>query len=388
MCSWHSRYIPQSSTSPSGGLRTNVTFLREDLLWKSTEPVTDPYTGEEYHFPFGERDSSNSVVLTGANILDMLERVRLEIPDTEPPQHKIYWRIRDPQSLFSKLKHREEQGTIWKKYTAGGTKIDQEDDFIRVEKKSSVSINAIVFKLATGMTGNYAIASRQIGELAADAWSRDLIRAKLLYDTIKTAGGQIEEANILRQCRTKSTISQEVETAILKECCHWLGVDPDQKISRPRGQPRKHRYKEEKNLVSGEVIELELLDDGSVRGRLICDFDGLRANTPLETLTLIRLAELLVHLREKELEEDAELLSAYLDAVDEEWQEKVAAEAQGTTVEVEDPWTILGVDRSASPQDIKRTYRNIMKSIHPDTSGLPNWISAKVNQAYEQLQNQ
>ena len=56
---------------------------------------------------------------------------------------------------------------------------------------------------------------------------------------------------------------------------------------------------------------------GSVRGRLICDFDGLRANTPLEALTLIRLAELLVHLREKELEEDAELLSAYLDAVDE-----------------------------------------------------------------------
>ena len=113
--------------------------------------------------------------------------------------------------MFSKLKYREEQGTIWKKYTAGGTKIDEEYNFIRVEKKSSVSINSVVFKLATGMTGSYAIASRQIGELAADAWSRDLIRAKLLYDTIRAAGGQIEEADIPRQCRTKSTISQEVE---------------------------------------------------------------------------------------------------------------------------------------------------------------------------------
>lgn len=388
MCSWHSRYIPQSSTSPSGGLRTAVTFLRDDLLWKSSQPITDPYTGDNYHFPFGDRDSSKNVLLSGANILDMLERVRLEVPDSKRPKHKMYWRIRDPQTLFSTLEDREEQGTIWKKYTAKGLKIDEEDDFIRVEKKSSVSINAIVFKLATGMTGSYAIASRQIGELAADAWSRDLLRAKLLYDTIKAAGGQIEEAKTPHQCRTKSTISQEVETAILKECCHWLGVDPDKKISRPRGQPRKHRYKEEKNLVSGEVVELELLDDGTVRGRLICDFDGLRANTPLETLTLLRLAELLAYLRDKELEEDAELLSAYLEAVDEEWQEKVATELQGKTIEVEDPWTILGLDRSASPQDIKRTYRNIMKSIHPDSSGLPNWISAKVNQAYEQLQNQ
>lgn len=385
--SWHKRYIPKNSASPSGGLRTSVTFLREELLWKPAEPITDPYTSIEYSLPFGNLDESN-VTLHGPNILDMLERLRLKVPNTDPPQHKMYWRIRNPNSLFPPIKRREKEGVIWKKYTAGGKKIDEEDNFIRVRKKSSVSINTIVFKLATGMTGNYAIASRQIGDLAAEAWSRDLDRAELLYSVIEQNGGQIEEANIPHQCRTKSTISQEVETAVLSECCYWLGVDPNKKISRPKGQPRKHRYKEEKDLASGEVIELELLDDGSVKGRLICDFDGLKANTPLETLTLIRLAELLVHLREKELEEDAELLSAYLDAVDEEWQEKVAAEATGTTVEVEDPWTILGVDRSASTQDIKRTYRNIMKSIHPDTSGLPNWISAKINQAYEQLQNQ
>ena len=74
------------------------------------------------------------------------------------------------------------------------------------------------------------------------------------------------------------------------------------------------------------VIELTLQSDGSVTGRLLTDFQALGANTPLATLTLTKLAEILVGLREAELIKDADLLEAYLEAVDPDWRTKIADE--------------------------------------------------------------
>ena len=72
--------------------------------------------------------------------------------------------------------------------------------------------------------------------------------------------------------------------------------------------------------------------------------------------------------------------------LDEEWEAKAAAQVYGKdTIEVDDPWTTLGIDDSASLKEVKAAYRDIMRKVHPDSSKLPDWISAKINQAYEQL---
>ena len=387
---WHNRYIKaKDPKKPSGGLRTNVTFIREDLLWRTTKPILDPYTGEELILPKGEHKVGKTCY--GANILDILERTKIEElnPKDNTPQINTYWQLRDPDQFFAPLKERKDDryGELLKKYCAGGTVEEVNDNFIVVSKRSSVSVNALVYKLAIGMTGNYAIASRKIGEMAANAWANDLIRAKQTYQAIVKAGGKLLESELTIN-RATSTISQQVETAILRECCYWLDVDPDEPTKRERGQPRKYTQKDTK--WAGKVIELEIKEEGediTITGKIITSFEDLAADTTLSSLTLLRLVYLLASLKEdEELAEDAELLENYLDAVDENWQEKAAAELEEEEEQIsDDPRSILDVSPDADFEEIKRQYRQLMKKVHPDTSSLPAWISQKVNQAYSDL---
>jgi hypothetical protein len=256
------------------------------------------------------------------------------------------------------------------------------DGFLRVEKRSSISLSALVYRLALGMHSPADAAARHIGALAAAAWERDLKRARALYTTLQDHGGVMADADIPAELRAQATVSQEVEAALLREACRWLGVDPDAPLSRPRGRPGS-RHGE---TAAGEVIELLLHTDGSVTGRLRQAYAGLPEGTQLATLTLAKLATLLVALRDADLHADVDYLEAYLEAVDPAWRDRLADElAVPPARNGEDPWTILGLAPGASPDAIKKAYRQTMRVLHPDTSGLSAWFAQRVNDAYRQL---
>jgi hypothetical protein len=54
------------------------------------------------------------------------------------------------------------------------------------------------------------------------------------------------------------------------------------------------------------------------------------------------------------------------------------------TIDQQDPYRILGVSRGDSAEEIKRRYRELALSRHPDRGGSPEQMSA-LNAAYEQI---
>lgn len=392
---WHKRYVNSIS---SGGLRLTVEFQRRDLLWVSPSPVTNSHTGEILSLPI----RLSETVAVSPNVLDILKRENavvfqeVEVTDSDGskqtmtvPLEKLVWRLRSPQEFFAqKVEEEAEEHPLHKSFSTGGTVITEQEDFIAVQKRSSVSINALVYRLAVGMTGSQAAATSYIGDLAAAAWEQDTERAVKLYNLISQAkAGYILDEQVPKELKASASVGQTVESAVLRSACIWLGIDPDTPLHRQRGRPLSRKRDEDGNAKSaGQVIELTLQLDGSVTGRLLVSFQGLSENTNLATLTLAKLAEILVALRDAELGDDADLLEAYLEAVDPDWRTKIASE-----IGVQDnsnntnPWTVLGLSPGVSLEEVKKAYRKIMRVIHPDTSGLPQWYAQTVNDAYRKL---
>jgi len=393
---WHNRYINSISNA---GLRLTVEFKRRDLLWKSHGPVIDPRTGEEVSLPL----RLSETVVVSPNVLDMLKReiasVEMEVEaiaadgtkqTSKQKTEKMVWHLRAPQEFFPKKEGEcSEEHILSKSLSTGGTVIGEEKGFIAVNKRSSVSINSLVYRLAVGMRGSEADAVRYIGQLAADAWERDNERAVKLYKlVIKAPKGYVLDEEIPPALKASASIAQTVESAVLWSACLWLGIDPNAPLKRQRGRPKTRSRDEDGNATNaGEVIELTLQPDETVTGRLIADFQGLVKNTNLATLTLSKLAEILVALRDRELVLDAELLEAYLEAVDPDWRAKIAEEIglEDNNEEKTNPWTVFGLTPGASLGEVKAAYRKIMRQVHPDTSGLPQWYAQTVNDAYRKL---
>ncbi|WP_330926799.1 J domain-containing protein [Candidatus Sororendozoicomonas aggregata] len=405
---WHRRYVAPVNSGASP--RITVLFYRKDLLWVPPQDQTiNPYTQEHVKIPMTAKDGR----LVGPNIFDVMKKVQrdkkqLDKLGMENAAIGTYMVIRDAKELFEPPKKpkvmklapetEEEEGEesarkepLKKSLCTKGYRVSREDDFYLVSKKSTVSISRLVFLLASGMCGSPENASTMIRDVAEAAWDRDIKRAKKLYDLITSEEHGIHSGDIPQNLLAESTISQEVETLILREACGWMGVDPDEVITRKRGRPYSGGADLDENSHAGSVLVLCLGDDESVSGWLIADFGGHAKGTKLESLNLMALAQLLVDLQDAEHTLDAELLEAYLEAIDPEWRDRILDDAEDIDTDANtalDPYTVLGVSPDATLEEVTKAYRKAMRQVHPDKSGLPSFFAQTVIEAYKTLKEQ
>jgi hypothetical protein len=149
---------------------------------------------------------------------------------------------------------------------------------------------------------------------------------------------------------------------------------------------RANKSPRQVSRVRSAFLEMELdHDTGAMRGRILA---GPHEGVPLEALDVATLTGLLAGIDE----ESAALLMAYLDRRDPRWRENAqgyAAAGQGGPprsgkMTEEEAYQILGVQPGASPEDIGRAHRTLMKKLHPDQGG-STYLAARVNEAKDIL---
>ena len=141
--------------------------------------------------------------------------------------------------------------------------------------------------------------------------------------------------------------------------------------------------------VRSAMIEMELdHDTGAMNGTVLA---GSLAGRSLNELA----EEPLRRLYEECARADADgvrLLEAYLDRRFPGWREDgnrdahagAGARPQTGAMTEQEAYQVLGLEPGASPDDVRRAHRTLMKKLHPDQGG-STYLAARVNQAKEIL---
>lgn len=424
----HSRHV----LSTPGEVRVQIKFRREDLLHVHDGPLRDPHAAERrcraaaegWHpdllvhevpgLPLRTEDGN----FIGPTILDMLVRGVWRVEDlplpaqktvraaaraagkARPPREVIAWSVRDLDTLWPKPG--EESRRAPRDPDEEGEGCEAEHPFVpglvsggtphgtaaggwaRVRKYSTCQIGEYIYRVASGMHGGLGGAYGRVAEAAAEAWRADQARALELWDLVRAApGGVLLEDEVVRRLRPICSVSQEVERAVMREVCRWLGVDPDLALRRERGRPKGAG----RTADQGEIIRLALQPDGTVRGAFIADYEGVREGTELHGVELHVLVAALGALRLAGLETDHALLEAWLDAALPDWRDRVAEGGNdgASGGAAPDPYDVLGVTPHDDMAAVTAAYRRAMKAVHPDTSGASAWLSRAVADAYKQI---
>jgi hypothetical protein len=137
--------------------------------------------------------------------------------------------------------------------------------------------------------------------------------------------------------------------------------------------------------VRTAFLELELdHDSGAMHGTILA---GSKRGAGLDDLSVEGLAGLVGEFDD----ESRALLVAYLDRRDAGWREHAQTDAaagrsapMGGKMSEQEAYQILGLQPSASADDITRAHRTLMKKFHPDQGGT-TYLAARINEAKEVL---
>jgi hypothetical protein len=149
---------------------------------------------------------------------------------------------------------------------------------------------------------------------------------------------------------------------------------------------RTHKSPGQISRVRTAFVEMELdHDSGAMQGRILA---GPHEGVLLGDLDVTTLVGLLAAIDE----ESRALLAAYLDRRDSGWrehaQDNAAAGRDGTPsggpMTEQEAYQILGLEPGASPEEIGRAHRTLMKKLHPDQGG-STYLAARVNEAKDIL---
>jgi DnaJ-domain-containing protein 1 len=129
---------------------------------------------------------------------------------------------------------------------------------------------------------------------------------------------------------------------------------------------------------------------------------GRFAGRALSSLSDLEAMELLAELHTEGAQEAA-LMEAYLDwrlpgwrdrGSAEDWQPRGFAEeekpepprgrARANRMNVEEAYAVLGVEKTASEEEIRQAHRRLMMKMHPDQGG-STYLAARINEAKEVL---
>ncbi len=149
------------------------------------------------------------------------------------------------------------------------------------------------------------------------------------------------------------------------------------------GEASRSRPGSDSTQVETRSVRMELNHaSGTVDGEVLGGrFRGKR----LGELPVPQVIDLLSDCRRDD-EEAVALLEAYLDRREPDWREaaeKPAARSGGSMTKAE-ALAILGLQESASRDEIKAAHHRLMKKLHPDQGG-SNHLATQVNQAKDLL---
>jgi hypothetical protein len=137
--------------------------------------------------------------------------------------------------------------------------------------------------------------------------------------------------------------------------------------------------------VRTTYLEMELdHDTGRMHGRVLA---GHHQGASLDALDRATLLELF-----REVDQDSrDLLAAYLDRREPGWREAAQSDAgasarAGNTGNMgeDEAYQILGLAPGATPEEIGRAHRSLIKKLHPDQGGT-TYLAARINEAKDVL---